>query len=43
MFKYHIYQNSWYDELGKAMMVIAKNNYGIAPEDLFVTTAREFG
>lgn len=31
------------EELGKAMKVIAKRSYGITPEDLFVTTAREFG
>lgn len=31
------------DELGKAMRIIAKKSYGIAPEDLFVATAREFG
>lgn len=31
------------EEIGKAMMIIAKNSYGITPEDLIVTTAREFG
>ncbi len=31
------------DELSKAMSRIAKRSYGITPEDLFVTTAREFG
>ena len=31
------------DELGKAMRRIAKRSYGITPDDLFITTAREFG
>ncbi len=31
------------EELGLAMMMIAKKSYGITPEDLFVATAREFG
>ncbi|MEG1724856.1 MAG: DUF4011 domain-containing protein [Anaerovoracaceae bacterium] len=31
------------DELGKAMRRIAKQSYGITPDDLFVATAREFG
>jgi Superfamily I DNA and RNA helicases and helicase subunits len=30
-------------ELAKAMRVIAKQSYGIIPEDLFISTAREFG
>lgn len=31
------------DELGLAMMIIAKKSFGITSEDLFVATAREFG
>lgn len=31
------------EELGLAMMVIAKKSFGITPDDLYVTTAREFG
>ena len=31
------------DELGMAMMIIAKTTDGITPENLFIETAREFG
>lgn len=31
------------DELGLALLLIAKKSYGITPEDLFVAAAREFG
>ena len=31
------------EEIGRAMIVIAKKSYGISPENLFVATARNFG